>query len=139
MPPDEPVISDVDGNELKGLVGPFNEGESLRLLCSSSGGQPRPTLTWWRDYNIIDDTFEYNEKDGKYEAQINSNQIVMLMLLFIAVFIVAMNQLTIPSLARHHLLSIFTCQAVNNNITVPASSSITLDLNCEYCGSFCCR
>ena len=35
----------------------------------------------------------------------------------------------IPSLARHHLLSIFTCQAINNNITVPSSTSITLDLN----------
>lgn len=39
------------------------------------------------------------------------------------------NQLVIGSLARHHLLSIFTCQAVNNNITVPAAASLTLDLN----------
>ena len=108
VPPEEPVVTDMDGSELKGLVGPFNEGESLRLLCSSSGGQPRPSLSWSRDYNVIDDSFEYNEKD------------------------VAMNQLTITSLQRHHLLSIFTCQAVNNNITVPASTSITLDLNCEF-------
>ena len=62
-------------------------------------------MSWWRDYSIIDDTFEYNEKD------------------------VTTNQLTITSLARHHLLSIFTCQAINNNITVPSSTSITLDLN----------
>ena len=27
-------------------------------------GKPRPTLTWWRDYTIIDDSFEYNDKDG---------------------------------------------------------------------------
>lgn len=44
-------------------------------------------------------------------------------------FSVTSNQLTIPSLARHHLLSIFTCQAINNNITVPSATSITLDLN----------
>lgn len=105
VPPDEPVITDMDGNELKGLVGPFNEGESLRLLCSSSGGKPRPSLTWWRDYNSIDDSYEYSDKD------------------------VTTNQLTIQALARHHLLSILTCQAVNNNITVAASTSITLDLN----------
>lgn len=46
---------------------------------------------------------------------------------------VTSNQLTIPSLARHHLLSIFTCQAINNNITVPSATSITLDLNRECC------
>lgn len=105
VPPEEPVITDEDGNELKGLVGPYNEGESLRLVCSVTGGQPRPSLTWWRDYSMIDETFEYNDKD------------------------VTTNQLVIGSLARHHLLSIFTCQAVNNNITVPATASLTLDLN----------
>lgn len=39
------------------------------------------------------------------------------------------NELAIDSLARHHLLSIFTCQAVNNNITIASSASITIDLN----------
>ena len=68
-------------------------------------GQPRPALSWWRDYSVIDETFEYSDKD------------------------VTTNQLVIGSLARHHLLSIFTCQAVNNNITVPAAASLTLDLN----------
>jgi len=42
---------------------------------------------------------------------------------------VTTNQLMIGSLARHYLLSIFTCQAINNNITIPSSTSITLDLN----------
>ncbi|XP_054169147.1 hemicentin-1-like [Oppia nitens] len=105
VPPEEPIIVDMDNNELSGLIGPYNEGDELRLICSTSGGKPRPSLSWWRDYSIIDDTFEYNEKD------------------------VTTNQLTITSLARHHLLSIFTCQAINNNITVPSSTSITLDLN----------
>ncbi|KAI1309375.1 hypothetical protein HDE_00025 [Halotydeus destructor] len=106
VPPEEPVISDMDATELKGLVGPFNEGDELKLICTTTGGKPRPALTWWRDYTIIDDSFEYNDKD------------------------VTTNQLTVAALARHHLLSIFTCQAINNNITVPSSTSITLDLNC---------
>ena len=46
--------------------------------------------------------------------------------------IVTSNTVVIPSLARHHLLSVFTCQAINNNITVPISNSITLDLNCDF-------
>lgn len=28
-------------------------------------GKPRPSLTWWRDDTIIDDSFEYNDKDGE--------------------------------------------------------------------------
>ncbi|RWS17015.1 protein turtle B-like protein [Dinothrombium tinctorium] len=103
--PEEPKIFDLEGNELKGLIGPYNEGEELKLICTTVGGKPRPSLTWWRDYQILDDTFEYGEKD------------------------LTRNQLTISSLARHHLLSIFTCQAINNNVTVPLSTTITIDLN----------
>ena len=33
------MITDEDGNDLKDLVGPYNEGESLRLVCSASGGE----------------------------------------------------------------------------------------------------
>ena len=33
-----PQIADTDGNELKGLIGPFNEGEELRLVCTTNGG-----------------------------------------------------------------------------------------------------
>ena len=58
------------------------------------------------DYTLLDDTFEYNED-------------------------VTTNTVVLQSLARHHLLSVFTCQASNNNITVPISTSITLDLNCK--------
>lgn len=39
VPPEEPVISDMDGTELKGLVGPFNEGDELKLVCSTNGGE----------------------------------------------------------------------------------------------------
>ncbi|XP_053205304.1 uncharacterized protein LOC128389701 isoform X2 [Panonychus citri] len=105
VPPEEPIITDVQGNELRGLIGPYNEGDELRLVCVTVGGKPRPSLTWWRDDNIIDDSFDYNDKD------------------------VTSNQLMITSLARHYLLSIFTCQAINNNITLPSTTSITLDLN----------
>ena len=39
------------------------------------------------------------------------------------------NTLAIEALARHHLLSIFSCQASNSNLTVPVATSLTLDLN----------
>ncbi|XP_074603639.1 uncharacterized protein LOC141857110 [Brevipalpus obovatus] len=110
VPPEEPQISLSSSTSsgqmgLKALIGPFNEGDSLKLTCSTIGGKPRPSLTWWRDTTLIDDTFEYVDKD------------------------LTTNQLVIPSLARHHLLAKLTCQAVNNNMTVPLSTSATLDLN----------
>ncbi|XP_022252997.1 hemicentin-1-like isoform X2 [Limulus polyphemus] len=46
--PSPPVISK-DGNTLKNTstVGPFLEGETLTLECSSAGGKPPPVVTWW--------------------------------------------------------------------------------------------
>lgn len=39
VPPEEPQITDLDANELKGLVGPFNEGDELKLICTTNGGK----------------------------------------------------------------------------------------------------
>ncbi|KAH9404633.1 hypothetical protein TYRP_000459, partial [Tyrophagus putrescentiae] len=130
VPPEEPIISyrypQSSQQHLKGLIGPFDEGKSwccfaphsvvsvsltgevsslILSVNSALLGKPRPTLTWWKDYTVIDDTFEYKSKD------------------------VTTNELVIESLARHHLLSIFTCQASNNNITLASSASIRLDMN----------
>ena len=42
------------------------------------------------------------------------------------------NELVLPKLHRSDLLVTYTCQAVNTNLTVPVSSSITIDINCKY-------
>ncbi|KAI2801357.1 hypothetical protein BLOT_010907, partial [Blomia tropicalis] len=64
-PPQVPRITDSNGNQLSGLVGPYNEGDELTLTCLTKGGKPRPSLIWWRDYAIIDDSFEFNDRDVK--------------------------------------------------------------------------
>lgn len=92
-------------NKLEGLIGPFNEGSELTLVCLVSGGKPRPQITWRRDFNVIDKTYQHLDKEG------------------------TSNELRISSLNKNHRLSIFTCQASNNNLSVPLQSSITLDLN----------
>lgn len=51
VPPDDPVITDVDGNDMKGLVGPFNEGDELKLLCISNGG--KKIIHSFFDYRVI--------------------------------------------------------------------------------------
>ena len=139
------MIVDGDGKRLRGLVGPYNEGEPLKLTCqaehgtfkrlSSSvayrpyytaphtcltatqsrrqcgcyfSGKPRPAVTWWKDYRLIDDSYVFDQ-DGA----------------------VVKNQLEVKALTRNDLLAVLVCQASNNNITVPTPSQITLDLNCE--------
>ncbi|XP_076373797.1 neural cell adhesion molecule 2-like isoform X2 [Tachypleus tridentatus] len=105
VPPGEPVILDEQGQELTGLVGPYNEGEPLSVTCQASGGKPRPSVTWWRDYSLL---------DGNYTFELGD---------------IVQNQLKVERLHRHDLLAVLTCQASNNNITVPASSAITVDMN----------
>ena len=41
------------------------------------------------------------------------------------------NQLVIPNISRNDLHSIFTCQATNNNVSVPVSTSVKLDITCN--------
>ena len=38
VPPSKPVIFDESGREVKDLVGPYLEGETIVLKCITSGG-----------------------------------------------------------------------------------------------------
>ncbi|KAI1287422.1 Neural cell adhesion molecule 2 [Halotydeus destructor] len=104
-PPEKPVIKDASDEVLSTLIGPFNEGERLVLGCEVQGGKPRPSVTWWRESVLLDDTYEVTAKGT------------------------TRNDLEIPSLQRHDLMAVFTCQASNNNISAPVSSQVTVDLN----------
>ncbi|XP_065284860.1 neural cell adhesion molecule 2-like [Dermacentor albipictus] len=106
VPPGDPVVMDEDGRKLEGLVGRFSEGQNLRLLCEVEGGKPRPVVTWWRDKRLVDSNFSF-VGDGS----------------------VARNWLEVGELKRSDFLSVLTCQAANNNVTVAVSRSITLDMN----------
>ncbi|KAH6931465.1 hypothetical protein HPB50_024470 [Hyalomma asiaticum] len=106
LPPGDPVILDEDGKQLQGLVGPYNEGDPLTLTCQVEVGKPRPAVTWWKDYAQLDESYFFSP-DGS----------------------LVKNKLEVAAITRNDLLATFTCQAANNNITIPASVSITLDLN----------
>ena len=105
VPPERPVIKDSNEEVLPSLVGPFNEGDSLTLTCETQGGKPRPSLTWWRESVLLDDSEESNSRD------------------------VVRNRLEIKSLQRHDLMAVLTCAASNNNISAPVSAQVTIDLN----------
>ena len=44
VPPSKPVIFDESGREVKDLVGPYLEGETIVLKCITSGGIVTPFL-----------------------------------------------------------------------------------------------
>ncbi|XP_076656681.1 motor axon guidance molcule sidestep [Halictus rubicundus] len=52
--PSNPVIYDAQGREVTGVAGPFLEGYNLALVCQVSGGTPKPTVTWWKDGELLD-------------------------------------------------------------------------------------
>jgi len=53
--------------KLSGLIGPFNEGDELQLVCLAHGGKPRPQLTWRRDFNLIESAEQNVDKEGQCE------------------------------------------------------------------------
>ena len=66
-------------------------------------------MTWWRDHALMDDTFR--KLPGGYKVE---------------------NELVLNDLKRSDLHTILTCQAANNNISVPVSTSVKLDMNCKF-------
>lgn len=105
VPPRETIIKNEEGNKLEGIIGPYDEGSSLNLICESTGGDPSPSVTWWQDSSLLDDSFSSME-----------NGIVR-------------NELHLPKLERSDLMTGLACQASNTNLTVPTIGTVTLDMN----------
>ena len=103
MPPEKPVILDSRGREVGRRLGPYRLGQTLVVSCSVLGGRPPPSVTWWRESQVVDTSFQ-REKSR------------------------VTNTLTIPNLNRNHLHTILTCQASNSNASLPVSTSVKLDL-----------
>ena len=84
------------------------------IRCEALGGRPQPQLTWWRDHALLDDVSEEIESDGSILGNIRVT-----------------NELRLNHLRREDLHTILTCQASNNNISVPVSTSVKLDMHCK--------
>jgi neural cell adhesion molecule len=69
-------------------------------------------VTWWKDHALLDGLSE----------DISEGQVV--------------NELRIVKLQREDLHTLLTCQAANNNISVPVSTSVKLDMQCELGQTF---
>ncbi|XP_022256925.1 hemicentin-2-like, partial [Limulus polyphemus] len=104
-PPKKPVIRDQNGKILRSLIGPYNEGDSLLVICEVEGGVPSPNVSWWRESVLLDDTFKI----------IKAGTVT--------------NELLIPSLQRHDLMAAYSCRVSIYNLTSSFSSTVTVDMN----------
>ena len=100
-------------------------GDTAVVRCEVLGGRPSPAVTWWRDHALLDTSYHTETRWGQSKD-------IHKPMPFIWCRYKVVNELTVRNLQRSDLHSILTCQAVNNNASVPVSTSVKLDLTCEY-------
>ncbi|XP_050691431.1 nephrin-like [Eriocheir sinensis] len=105
VPPRRLAVYTEHGVEAQSIVGPFTEGETLRLNCRAMGGSPPPAVTWWEGSTLLDMTSEVETPD------------------------LVTNRLVVPALTRRDLHRTLTCHAANSNLTAPQVTTVTLDMN----------
>ncbi|MPC55849.1 Neogenin [Portunus trituberculatus] len=105
IPPRHMMVYTEMGEEAKGNIGPYVEGDNLTLHCRVRGGYPSPRVTWWNGEELLDSEVEEEETE------------------------VVTNTLTISHLTRDDLHKKLTCHANNNNLTESLATTITVDMH----------
>ncbi|KAH1007600.1 hypothetical protein HUJ04_004812 [Dendroctonus ponderosae] len=111
VPPEKIHIFDDKRIDKSVLLGPYNEGSDVSLLCEVRGGRPRPRVIWFLENNVIDETFANRSEE------------------------VVINHMVFPNVGRQHLHARLICQASNNNIVPPETKAVVLDINCKWADS----
>ncbi|XP_072159855.1 kin of IRRE-like protein 3 isoform X2 [Bemisia tabaci] len=105
VPPDQLKMYDISGRELSSVVGPLTVGKDLYLRCEVRGGKPAPTLSWFVNERLKEETV----------SPVGRNALV--------------SKLEIRSLSRDHLNSTYKCQASNTKLVLPIERTVRLEMN----------
>ncbi|KAL3220524.1 hypothetical protein MRX96_029801 [Rhipicephalus microplus] len=105
VPPRELIVLDEYGQRQVDVLGPYNEGTTVLLVCEVEGGDPPPEVVWYKDGELLDASFSVLWPQG-----------------------VVRNELRMGPLRRRDLLVALQCTASNNNFTEELSSRLKLDL-----------
>lgn len=96
---------DIEGQKLENVIGPYDEGSNVHLICEAEGGKPPPKVEWYQGARLLDSSYT-----------IGPHGLVR-------------NELLRKNINRTDFMSILTCRASNNNVTDPVSSTVILDMN----------
>ncbi|XP_022693155.1 uncharacterized protein LOC111262836 isoform X1 [Varroa jacobsoni] len=142
----------------KQVIGPYNEGEKVVLKCQAHGGNPPPVVTWYRRLPPIgglggtasrasqqsraldveskaSHSSEYPSNLEEFGSKIATSPAYSYRELHgrpgssSRGAISNTVDLVLPLLSREHLLSSYSCVALNNNISKPLVSSVILDIH----------
>ncbi|XP_068231364.1 neural cell adhesion molecule 2-like [Palaemon carinicauda] len=120
-----------DGTQkpIKGVVGPLQEGEMLHLICIANGGSPPPLVVWFENTRLIDSHMESDDGDH-HNASLNTGSITETISSETSFELSGnpYNSLTLGPLTRKDLKLLLTCEASNNNLTLPTSVVVMVDM-----------
>ncbi|XP_054283784.1 nephrin-like [Macrosteles quadrilineatus] len=106
MPPEKITVVNDKGEPVEErFLGPFNEGASVNITCVATGGRPQPRVSWWRNSELIDNSYEVLS-----ERRVR-------------------NTLHLENLKRQSIHDTYTCQASNNNQVHPLSANLSVRMN----------
>ncbi|XP_049524613.1 hemicentin-2-like [Dermacentor silvarum] len=105
VPPRELIVLDEYGQRQVDVLGPYNEGATVLLVCEVEGGDPPPEVVWYKDGELLDASFSVLWPQG-----------------------VVRNELRLGPLRRRDLLVALQCTASNNNLTEELTALLKLDL-----------
>jgi hypothetical protein len=109
VPPERISIRDESNSERNSVVGPYSEGDTMKLKCDVFGGRPTPNVTWYRDgYPLLSETVVV--PSGRHLR----------------------SEIVVERLSRQDLNSRFTCKAINHHRATPVEVSVQLDMNCKW-------
>ncbi|XP_018400905.1 PREDICTED: protein turtle-like [Cyphomyrmex costatus] len=104
VPPRKITIVDENEKRRDTMVGPYMEGANLRLFCDVHGGKPAPMVSWYRNDRFI------TNRTTTPSSGVTRSEIVL------------------QNLSRDDVHSVLTCNATNNNRSIPLSSSVHVDM-----------